>query len=45
MIPSRSALIARAAARRIPLALSEPDSSPAIAYRDLTELLAGVGAR
>jgi len=38
-IPSRSALIARAAARRIPLTLSEPDSSPALAYRDLAELL------
>jgi len=44
-IPSRSALIARAAARRVPLALSEPDSSPALAYRDLAELLGGVSAR
>jgi len=44
-IPSRSALIARAAARRIPLALSEPDSSPAIAYRDLTLLLEEANAR
>ena len=31
-IPSRSALVARAATRRIPLALNEPDSSPALAY-------------
>jgi hypothetical protein len=41
----RSALIARAAARRVPLALSEPDRSPALAYRDLARLLAGVNAR
>ena len=32
-IPSRSALVARAAARRVPLAIDEPDSSPALAYR------------
>lgn len=44
-IPSRSALIARAAARRVPLALSEPDSSPALAYRGLAERLDGVNAR
>jgi len=44
-IPSRSALIARAAARRVPLALSNPDSSPAVAYRDLAALLEGVNAR
>jgi len=44
-IPSRSALIARAAARRVPLTLSEPDSSPALAYRDLAELLERVNAR
>jgi hypothetical protein len=44
-IPSRAALIARAAARRILLALSDPDSSPAIAYRHLAELLSGVNAR
>ncbi len=31
-IPSRSALIARAAAHRVPLTVGEPDSSPAIAY-------------
>jgi chromosome partitioning protein len=44
-IPSRSALIARAAARRVPLALSEPDSSPALAYQHLADLLQGVSAR
>jgi chromosome partitioning protein len=41
-IPARSALVARAAARRVPLAISEPDSSPALAYRDLVRLLEGV---
>ncbi|MHB8659796.1 MAG: ParA family protein [Solirubrobacteraceae bacterium] len=44
-IPSRSALIARAAARRVPLAESEPDSSPVLAYRRLLELLEAEGAR
>jgi chromosome partitioning protein len=44
-IPSRSALIARAAARRVPLSLSEPDSSSAIAYGYLAETLLGVSAR
>jgi chromosome partitioning protein len=44
-IPSRSALIARAAARRVPLALSEPDSSPALAYRHLARLLEEANAR
>jgi len=43
-IPARSALIARAAARRVPLALSEPDSAPALAYQRLAELLEGVRA-
>ena len=43
-IPSRSALIARAATRRIPLALDEPDSSPALAYLRLIELLLGATA-
>ncbi len=44
-IPSRSALIARAAARRVPLSLSEPDSSPAIAYGTLVETIVGVSTR
>lgn len=44
-IPSRSALIARAAARRVPLFLGEPDSSPAIAYGTLAESIVGVSAR
>ena len=44
-IPSRSAIIARAAARRVPLALSQPDSSPALAYQHLADLLQGVSAR
>jgi chromosome partitioning protein len=44
-IPARSALIARAAARRVPVALSAPDSSPAVAYALLTELLVEVSAR
>ena len=44
-IPSRSALISRAAARRVPVALSRPDSSPAIAYASLAELLLEVSAR
>jgi chromosome partitioning protein len=44
-IPSRSALIARAAARRVPVTLSAPDSSPAIAYASLAERLVAVSAR
>jgi chromosome partitioning protein len=44
-IPSRSALIARAAARRVPLVLGEPDSSPAIAYGYLVDTIVGVSAR
>jgi chromosome partitioning protein len=44
-IPSRSALIARAAARRVPVTLSAPDSSPALAYASLAELLVAVSAR
>jgi len=40
-IPARSALVARAAADRVPLAISSPDSSPAIAYRLLAEQLRG----
>jgi hypothetical protein len=44
-IPSRSALISRAAARRVPVALSAPDSSPAVAYASLTDTLMGVSLR
>jgi chromosome partitioning protein len=44
-IPSRSALIARAAARRVPVTLSAPDSLPAIAYASLAERLVAVSAR
>jgi chromosome partitioning protein len=43
-IPSRSALIARAAARRIPLAVSAPDSSVALAYTHLADTLLEVRA-
>jgi chromosome partitioning protein len=43
-IPSRSALIARAAARRVPLAVSAPDSSPALAYTHLAQALLEVRA-
>ena len=42
--PSES-LIARAAARRVPLTVGEPDSSPAIAYAHLAETVAEVVAR
>jgi len=44
-IPARSALFARAAANRVPLAVSDPDSSPAIAYHQLAEQLMAVSAR
>jgi MinD-like ATPase involved in chromosome partitioning or flagellar assembly len=44
-IPSRSAPVARAAARRVPLAVSEPDSSLALAYAQLVEQLEEVNAR
>jgi len=44
-IPARSALFARAAANRVPLAVSDPDSSPAIAYHQLVEQLTAVSAR
>lgn len=44
-IPSRSALIARAAARRVPVTSTAPDSAPAVAYASLTELLVEVSAR
>jgi chromosome partitioning protein len=43
-IPSRSALIAWAAARRVPLAVSAPDSSPALAYTRLAQALLEVRA-
>jgi chromosome partitioning protein len=44
-IPARSALISLAAARRVPIALSAPDSAPAVAYASLAELLLEVSAR
>ena len=44
-IPSRSALIARATARRVRLTLGEPDSSPAIANVYLAETIVGLTAR
>jgi chromosome partitioning protein len=44
-IPARSAPFARAAADRVPLAVSDPDSSPAIAYGYLADHLAAVNAR
>ena len=44
-IPARSALFARAAADRVPLAVSDPESSPAIAYRLLAEQMRAVSAR
>jgi chromosome partitioning protein len=44
-IPARSALFARAAAARVPLAVSDSDSSPAIAYHQLAEQLTAVSAR
>lgn len=44
-IPSRSALVSWAAARRVPVTLSAPDSAPAVAYASLAELLVEVSAR
>jgi chromosome partitioning protein len=44
-ILARSALFARAAADRLPLAVSDPDSSPAIAYHQLVKQLTAVSAR
>ena len=44
-IPARSALFARAAAGRVPLAVSNPESSPAIVYRLLADWLTAVRAR
>lgn len=40
----RSALVAEAAAARIPVACLAPDSSVALAYGDVVELLAGTVA-
>jgi chromosome partitioning protein len=42
-IRSRSAAMVRAAERRVPIAISDPDSSVALAYRALIEPLAGAG--
>jgi chromosome partitioning protein len=42
-VRSRSAAVVRAAESRVPLAVSEPDGSVALTYRDLISLLAGVG--
>ncbi len=44
-IPARSALFARAAADRVPLAVSDRDSSPAIAYEQLAAQITAVSAR
>jgi chromosome partitioning protein len=44
-IPARSALFASAAAARVLLAVSDPDSAPAIAYHHLTEQLMKESAR
>jgi chromosome partitioning protein len=44
-IPARSALFARAAAGRVPLVVSDPDSSPAIAYHQLAEQMTAVSTR
>ena len=44
-IPSRSALMSRAAVRRVPVTLSAPDSSPAVAYASLADVLTEVIAR
>ncbi len=44
-IPARPALFACAAKNRVPLAVRDPDSSPAIAYHHLGEQLAGVSTR
>jgi len=44
-IPARSALITRAAATRVPLAVSSPDSSPGLAYAQLSAAVEEVSAR
>lgn len=41
-IRARSAAVVRAAESRVPLAVSDPDSSLTLAYFRLVELLAGV---
>jgi MinD-like ATPase involved in chromosome partitioning or flagellar assembly len=38
-------VFAQAAANHVPIAVSRPDSSPAIAYHELAEQLTGVNAR
>ena len=43
-IPARSALLVRAAAGRVPLAVSNPDRSPGIVYRLLAEHLTAMSA-
>jgi chromosome partitioning protein len=44
-VRARSAAVVRAAECRVPLAISDPDSSVALAYRRLVEPLAGAGVR
>jgi chromosome partitioning protein len=44
-IRARSAAVVRAAECRVPLAISDPDSSVTLAYRRLVEPLAGAGVR
>jgi len=44
-VPARSALLANAAAARIPLAVSAPDSAPILAYDLLTDRITEVMAR
>jgi hypothetical protein len=44
-IPARSALFALAATDRVPVAVRNPDGSPAIAYYQLAEQLTTVSAR
>ncbi|MGO9792052.1 MAG: hypothetical protein ACLP8S_21890 [Solirubrobacteraceae bacterium] len=44
-IPARSALLTRAATAGVPLAVSDPDSAPVIAYHELAVQLAAVSTR
>ena len=44
-VPARSALFASAAAARVPLAVTAPDSSPILAYDLLAERIIEVIAR
>jgi cellulose biosynthesis protein BcsQ len=44
-VSCRSALVARAAAAGVPMAVSDPDSSVAIAYAQLAERLLAVSVR